>query len=192
MDLVTIRRAVKGARTHGAGFSLVEVLVASFLLVTVLLAIVPLFMRSIINNNAGNDYTQLSNHSKSEVEELFQLDFDNVRFDIPAGQTEAKSDEYWSRADKEWKTGVPTGGAIAPWYRETIVRQYDVSAVDGTATNFDFLTAKRLDGGTAAGSIHLKEIIITVRAGQNMLSPGGSQDALNPGRRIVVRTLKAK
>lgn len=169
-------------RGTGAGFSLVELLVASFLLVTVLLAIVPLFMRSIQNNSAGNDHSQISNYSKSQVEELFQLDFDHVRLDIPIGQTEVSTDEHWSRADHEWKAGLPASG-LAPWIRTTTVRQYNISSIDGDATSFDFAKTGALDGGASGGSVHLKEIIVVVRS---------NSGPLGPQRRIVLRTLKAK
>ena len=181
MDMVGTVRRTRSMKTS-AGFSLLELLVASFLLVTVLLAIVPLFMRSIQNNAAGNDHSQISNYSKSQVEELFQLDFDSPRLDIPAGQTEVSTDEHWSRADHEWKAGLPVSG-LSPWIRTTTVRQYNISAIDSDPTNFDFAKTGALDGGAGAGSVHLKEIIVSVRS---------NSGALGPSRRIVLRTLKAK
>jgi len=183
MDLVAARaRSSARSRSRGEGFSLVELLVASVLLVTVLLGIVPLFMRSIQNNSAGNDQSQLSNYSKSEVEELIQLDFDHPRLTIPAGQTEVSSSEYWSRQDKEWKLGAPPSGK-APWIRTTLVRQFNISGIDKDVTNFDFSKAVALDGGAALGSVHLKEIVVVVSS---------NPDSLGPSRRIVVRTFKAK
>jgi Tfp pilus assembly protein PilV len=178
----TTARHTNRSRRAGKGFSLVELLVASFLMVTVMLAIIPLFMRSIQNNSAGNDHSQVSNYSKSQIEEMFQLDFDHARLDIPAGQTEVATDEYWSRADHEWKPGLPASG-LAPWIRTTTVRQYNVSAIDGDPTNFDFPKSVALDGGAAAGGVHLKEVIVTVRT---------NSGPLGPSRRIVLRTLKAK
>jgi hypothetical protein len=157
-------------------------LVASFLLVTVLLAIVPLFVRSIQNNSAGNDYSQTSNYSKSQVEELFQLDFDDPRLVIPAGQTEVSTDEHWSRQDHEWKPGLPASG-LSPWIRTTTVRQYNIASVDGDATTFDLAKSGALDGGAGAGGVHLKEIVVSVRSNSTLLGPS---------RRIVLRTLKAK
>jgi len=183
VDMVgtTARRANRSIKAD-QGFSLIELLVASVMLVTVLLAIIPLFMRSIQNNSAGNDHTQISNYSKSQVEELFQLDFDNVRLDIPPGQTEVVTDEHWSRADKTWKPGLPASG-LSPWIRTTTVRQYNISAIDADVTNFDFPESSALDGGAAAGSVHLKEVIVVVRSNSGLLGPS---------RQIVLRTLKAK
>jgi len=183
MDMVgtTARHARRSTRTD-AGFSLIELLVASVMLVTVLLAIIPLFMRSIQNNTAGNVHTKISNYSKSQVEELFQLDFDHPRLDIPAGQTEVSIDEHWSRTDHEWKPGLPASG-LAPWIRTTTVRQYNISAIDRDVETFDFPKSSALDGGAAAASVHLKEIIVVVRS---------NSGPLGPTRRIVLRTLKAK
>lgn len=166
-----------------AGFSFVELLVASLILVMIVLGIIPLFMRSIINNTAGNDYTQLSNYSKSEVEEMFQLDFNNADLTIPSGQTEVSTDEYWDVDQKKWLPGTGSG-VYTPWIRTTTIRQYHTSATDQDPTTRDFLVGRALDGATLAEIVQLKEIQVTVR-GQR----GGP---LGPRRDIVLRTLKAK
>jgi hypothetical protein len=166
------------------GLSFVELLVASLILLIIILGIIPLFVRSIINNAGGNDYSRLSNYSKSQVEEMFQLDFNNAQFDIPAGNTEASSDEYWSVTEKKWKPGLVPGGETTPWTRNTLVRQYNITAANKTIDDFDFARSSALDGNAPAESVHLKEIIVTVRA------VGGS--TLGPRRDIVLRTLKAK
>ena len=63
------------------------------------------------------------------------------------------------------------------------MRQFGISAVDKDATNFDFGPAKALDGGVGDDAVHLKEIVVAVRS---------NSGPLGPGRRLVVRTLKAK
>jgi prepilin-type N-terminal cleavage/methylation domain-containing protein len=166
------------------GFSLVEMLVASMLLLVVVLGVIPLFVRSIISNSGGNDYTRLSNFSKSKVEELFQLDFSNAQLTIPAGQTETSIDEYWSEAEKKWKPGAAPAGVTPPWTRTTVIRQYNISAVDQTLDNFDFEKSEAVDGNTAAEAVHLKELIVTVQ--------GMRGGPLGPRRDLVLRTLKAK
>jgi competence protein ComGC len=168
----------------GTGFTLVEMLVASLLILVVILGVIPLFMRSIISNTGGNDYTQLSNFSKSEIEELFQLDFNSAGLTIPAGQTEVTVDEYWSQADKVWNPGTPPIGSSTLWTRTTTVRQYNISAVDQTLDNFDVEKSEALDGNAPANAVHLKEITTTVRSAR--------QGPLGPRRELTLRTLKAK
>lgn len=183
LEVVTeVRPRSSRAHRSTAGFSLLELLIASVLLVTVLLGIVPLFMRSIQNNTAGNDYSQLSNFSKSQVEELFQLDFDHPRLAIPSGQNEVSTEEHWSRQTGDWVAG-PAPSGLAPWTRTTTVRQFNISAIDRDGRTFDFLEAASLDGGVADEMVHLKEIVVAVRS---------NSGPLGPSRRIVVRTLKAK
>jgi prepilin-type N-terminal cleavage/methylation domain-containing protein len=182
MEVVAASRPGRGDRQ--SGFSLVEMLVASMLLLVVILGVVPLFVRSMISNTGGNEYTQLSNFSKSQVEELFQLDFNDARLTIPAGDTEVSVDEYWDETAKKWKSGPVPAGTNPPWTRNTVVRQYNVSAVDQTLENFDVEKAEALDGGVAATAVHLKEIVITVESTR--------RGPLGPGRELVLRTLKAK
>jgi prepilin-type N-terminal cleavage/methylation domain-containing protein len=179
-----VTRTREGRFGSSDGFTLIEVLVASMLFLTIILGIIPLLMRSMANNAGGNDYTRLSNFSKSEMEELFQLDFNSQRLAIPAGQTEASTDEYWSEALEDWVPGTVPSGQNTQWTRTTLVRQYNITAADKTVASFDFEQANALDGGTVADSVHLKEIIVTVRA--------EGSGPLGPERDIVLRVLKAK
>lgn len=177
-------RRSSGHTRQVQGFSLVELLVASMLMLVVVLGIVPLFMRSMMNNAGGNDYTRLSNFSKSQMEELFQLDFNNARLVIPAGQTEVSTDDYWSDTEKKWKPGTAPAGVNPQWTRTTVVRQFNITAVDQAIDSFDFEEGSALDGDASADTVHLKEILVTVRAER-----GGP---MGPERDIVLRTLKAK
>ena len=178
------RRSLSRAAASDRGFSLVEMLVAAMLMLVVMLGVIPLFTRSIISNSGGNDYTRLSNYSKSRIEEFFQLDFTNAQLTIPAGQTEITIDEYWSESEKKWKPGTAPTGVTPPWIRTTVVRQYNISAVDQTVDNFDFEKSEAVDGNTPAEAVHLKELVVTVQ--------GMRSGPLGPRRDLVLRTLKAK
>lgn len=169
--------------TAEQGISLVEMLVAFTILLISIIGILPMFMRSIMNNHAGNSYTRLSHSGRSQVEELFQLDFDDPRLQIPAGQTEASIEQYWSAEEEIWKDGVPPAGTY-PWTRRTTVRQYGIDAVDTTLSSLDFNHAGALDGGLVNEFVHLKEITVEV------MSQGAG--SLGPRRDLVLRTLKAK
>ena len=174
----------RAASSPASGFSLVEMLVASLLLIFIVLGIVPLFVRSMANNSGGNTFNQLNNFGKSQVEEIFQLDFDHPRLTIPAGETEVKIEDYWSAADKTWKAGPTPAGETALWLRTTTVRQFSVAAVDKVRKTLDFESASALGGGAAGSNVHLKEIIVEIR--------NASSGPLGPQRTLELRTLKAK
>ncbi len=166
------------------GFSLVEVMVASLILLVLILGVLPLFTRSMINNQAGNDYTKLSNHGKSRVEEFFQLRFDDPRLTIAGGGTEATFDDYWSISSEKWLPG-PAPAGDSEWNRTVTVRQFNLgTSIDKDTTTVDFQATAALDGGADAISVHLKEILVEVERAE-----GGP---LGPQRRIVLRTLKSK
>ena len=59
------------AGRHGAaGFSIIEALIAAAILLIIALGLLPLFSRSINDNVSGNDATQATNGSRTQIEEL--------------------------------------------------------------------------------------------------------------------------
>ncbi|HVR99963.1 MAG TPA: type II secretion system protein, partial [Thermoanaerobaculia bacterium] len=66
---------VNGSRRPAAGYSLVELLVASAIFLILMVGILPLFTTSIRTNLAGREATDTANYGRSRLEQLFQLEF---------------------------------------------------------------------------------------------------------------------
>jgi hypothetical protein len=169
------------------GVSIIEALVAAALLLLIITGVLPMFLRSMVNNVAGNESTLVSNFSKSQTEELFQLPFGSL--DVPAGQPElALPVESWAAGSPD-QTGDasegwwpdPAGKGIVRWQRQAVVRQYNVveALEDGLLT-----TAEALPGGTAPEFVHFKEIDVDVRGTREA-------GALEEPKKISVRLLKS-
>lgn len=166
-------------RSTGRGFTLLEVLVAAGLLLVVLVGLLPLFMRSIMENVEGRESTQVSNHGRSELEVFKQLRFNNPELDITTG-TETVVQQYWTMGDpdyvgdEQWVDTVPLG-EFGLWDRTTTIRQYGINGVidndlDGIIdqiigledADFDGYLDNPLTAGTTPGAIHLKEVDVAI------------------------------
>ena len=169
----TRRHATSGA----AGFSLIEGLIAAALFLAIAMGVLPLFTRSMINNEGGSDFTQISNAAKARAEELFELPFDSPILAINAG-TETIYEEYFSRRDEVWRPGTEadaTGdGDLALMRRTTTIRQFNVN---------DLTTP--LDNSAPPGSVQLREITVQARSTRTA-SP------LGPGKQTAVRVYKSQ
>jgi Tfp pilus assembly protein PilV len=167
---------MKPATKRGeCGFSVVEVLIAAAIFLIIAVGVLPLFIQSIRNNVAGRDATDISHVAKSRVEEMLQVPYNSLQ--IPAGSTESVVTDYWSRSAKAWKTGTPSP-SDALWLRTTRVRQFALSdlTADGVANT-------PLDGGTPAGQVHFKEIVVELRS--------ANANILSSGKTLTLRMLRA-
>lgn len=173
MDLELSRRPPVDARR---GFSLIEALVASLLLVVIVLALVPLFARSMQNTLAGREYSVASQHSRSRTDEYYQLPLTGEELVVPVGDGELVRPDWWDADDKLWTDAAPA--APPPWRRTTTVRQYNVN---------DLLVSGRLStplaGGTAAPQVHLREVIVEVESVREG-GPAGS------GKSVTLTTVR--
>lgn len=68
-------------RRHEAGVTLVELIIATFLLALILLAIAPLFITSVKSNYAANEYTSIHNIARDRLEQLMSLPFNDPKLD---------------------------------------------------------------------------------------------------------------
>lgn len=171
------------ARRPGAGFSLVEAILASLILLVVALGVLPLFTRAMASNFAGAEATSLSNMTSGRAEELYQLPFDHPELTVPVGSTERLVDECWTAEDGHWVAGtaaeVEADSKQVLWTRQTRIRQFNIN---------DLLTnaPTPLDGGTPPGSVHVKEIDVEVASART------DGIALGPNRALRVRLFKAQ
>lgn len=167
--------ALKRNRRGAEGFTLIEALIGLFFLLMIALGILPIFVRSSIENVAGKEATEVTNLGRSELEEFRQLPFDSANLTIDAG-TEKTFDEYYSAADHEWKPGMePSDGSDpARWTRSAVVRQYSAGALDDGELD----PSEALPAGTDPDFIHIKEIHITLdsnREGAGLGTSKGTQ-----------------
>lgn len=188
-------------QARSTGFSLIEVLIAMGMVVIALVGLLPLFMRSVVQNIEGRESTVAGNHGRSEMETFSELSFNNWELNIIAG-TERTSQMFYTngavdvRGDESWVATVP-GGEIAPWTRNTTIRQFGINGIvdsdlDGVIDQILGLEDDDFDGefdnpltvGTIPGAIHLKQLEVQIQ-GEKEWSRGG--DAAE----ITVETLKA-
>jgi Tfp pilus assembly protein PilV len=168
------------------GFTIIEGLVATAILLIVAIGIIPLFASSILNNSRGSDSTQASNFSKTSVENLLQMPFGNPALAVPAAGTQLKTDDWWKPGNNKindpsqgWQAGTPVAGTLNIWTRNTIIQQYglkDILDTGGLVTP--------LNGATQANFVQLKLITVNVQSSK----AGG---ILGVGERISLQTLKA-
>jgi Tfp pilus assembly protein PilV len=173
------RRDGRGA---AGGFSLVEALLASVILMIVALGVLPLFSRAMVSNLAGSESTSLSSMAMERAEEFYQYPFNSSRLTIPGGSTEVFFDEVWTEQDGRWIDGTVAAAESADktvlWTRRTRVRQFGINDVLGGAPT-------PLDGNASTGSVHVKEIEVLVASARL------SSVALGPTKDLRVRLFKA-
>jgi len=153
------------ARRREAGFSLVEVLIASVLLLFILIGVLPLFSRSMMNNIQGNDASNLSNAAVESFETLFTVPFNNDLVSLPVGQTLVERQQFYSLKTNQWLTAIPSGDQ-AQYQRTLRLRQYSFADVaeDGT---FD----SPLDGGAEPGNIQFKAFELEIANNRTVGAP---------------------
>jgi type II secretory pathway pseudopilin PulG len=162
-----------------AGFSMIEALIAAAILLIIALGLIPLFTRSILDNNSGNDATQATNHGKTRLEDLIQLPFNHQRLEVPAGAQVGQSVETWTTGalnqtgdpNERWWDGTapPAGSGEALWTRTTRVRQFSVNDLD------DGVLDNPQPGGTQPIFVQLKEVEVQLENGKRGTLLGGNQ-----------------
>jgi Tfp pilus assembly protein PilV len=159
------------------GLSMIEVMLAAVMFLTVALGIVPMFTQSMVSNTSGNDSTKASNFARARTEELMQLPFNHLDLTIEADA--AKSVEEYYSADGRWLP-YPIPAELTPeWSRLTIIRQYNVDALDDDLVEI----AEALPAGTDPSFIHLKEIQVEVEQVGGLFS--------SSAKTVTVRTLRS-
>lgn len=185
-----------------AGFSLVEALVATGILLMIAIGVIPLFASSILNNTRGSDSTLSTNYSRTQVENLLQLPFNSPSLTVPAASSQAETDEWWAPgatgaindSAEGWQDAALTpkpAATVSPWTRKTTVAQFSVSALaDG---RLDPKTEAE-DGSTPANNVHLKVVAVEVDSAKGAVAAQDSSKfgaALGGGETITIQTVKA-
>lgn len=164
-------------RRRTAGFSLIEVLISSLLLMVIALGVLPIFVQAAASNEAGRDLTMVSNFAKSRAEVYSQCAFNSAALTVTAG-TQQVVDEYYSAAGKAWKSGTSAtadaAGDTALWTRTTTVRQFNVADLTNP-----------LPASSPPETVHLKEITVDVQG----ISRTGLMGA---AKRATVRVLRSQ
>lgn len=174
-------------RRQPAGFTLIEVLLAMAILATILLGLLPLFTRAMADNAAGQEAGQQANLGRSQLEEMLQLPFNHLRLEVQAG-TESTAQRFYAsgteaEGDEAWTPTADPPGETVYWRRDTTVRQYSVLGVQDTDgdgvvdvirgiedADRDGLLDNPLPAGALPGSIHVKEVDVTL---QSLRADGG-------------------
>jgi Tfp pilus assembly protein PilV len=164
-------------KPRASGFSLIEVLISSLLLMVIALGVLPVFIHGASSNEAGREFTMVSNFAKSRAEEYSQSAFNSAALTVTAG-TQLVVDEYYSFAQKTWLPGTSAAataaGDTALWTRTTTVRQFNIADLTNP-----------LPAGSPPETVHLKEITVDV---QGITRTGLSGAA----KRATVRVLRSQ
>jgi hypothetical protein len=178
-----------------AGFSLIEMMIAAALLMFIALGLIPLFVRSIRDNETGGDFTAGSNGSKSGLEVSAQIDILHSKvLEVPVGQTEVVVRDSWAQGDPNrigdaeegtWWPEAPSDKGRILWTREMTTHEYSMG--DLNKQNRDYtLTPEEREIGTGGGPntfAQLKEVEIVMESASDNALLGG-------GRRVSFRSLK--
>ena len=177
-------------RRGEAGFSIIEALIAAAILLIIALGLLPVFSRSINDNVTGNDATQATNGSRTELEELLQMPFNNQRMVVASGATKTETKDLYTRAKADpsagayeigdategWTTDASGRGPVL-WNRTTTVQQYGITDLN------DGKLDTPLDGSTQANFVHLKQIQVLIE--------NPKKDLFGNGQGITLTVIKA-
>jgi len=178
MELSGVRG--RGLTGRERGLSLIEAVIAAGLLLVIAVGIIPLFTQAMSSNQSGADSTSVSNMARSQVEELYQLPFNNVRLTLTGG-TELVISSYYSLATRKWYDGEAPVGDPALWTRTATIRQYSVNSLDDGLLE----PTEALEADALPGQVHFKEIEVAA-LGTRQAGP------LGPSRHITLRMLKSQ
>lgn len=139
------------------GFSVIEVLIASALLLLIAVGVLPLFAQALINNVAGSDATQTSNATVTNSEASSQLRFNTGEISWTTGTTQLDwAPAYLMVSGSQWLPSYPSTDAVR-LTRDTTVRQYQITDIEAQGR-----LVTPLPGNAIPGVVHLKEVEVRV------------------------------
>lgn len=148
-----------------SGFSLVEVLIASVLLLMIALGIIPLFVRAVGMNQEGRSASMVAAAASSEVERLKAAAFNSPVMTIPAGEDEILFEQWQSEARGEWideGTWIPGDGFA--FHMTTRIRQFSLFSLGDNQLDEAELISGDV-GFSDPALVQLKEIVVHVESG---------------------------
>lgn len=147
------------------GFSLIEMLVASFLLLLVVVGLVPLFVQSIKSNETAEETSDLLRAAQLQMEGLIQLPFNDSALEVQKGDRHGTT-KHSIPATSAYKLAVEDVAPDPSKYRnqpvdsEVTIRYFNIAAIDdGVLDENDALAS---DPG-ASNLVHFKQIVMEVR-----------------------------
>lgn len=189
------RRMTDSQTARDAGFSLVEALIASALVLMITLGVMPLFTNAVVQNVSGKESTISANYSRSTTEELIALPLDRELLRPPVGQTSQQvcyDYEPGTGPGKGWEVvtcGAPVVGQPT-WARTLLVQQYNIGEIYDGDTAAGIPTFKNPKVGYAPTntredlSTHVRELMVITEGQRTEDSP------LGKGRRVDMVSLR--
>ncbi len=147
---------------------MIEVMIASAILLIVSIGVLPLFTRSITNNVQGRLATEAVNDARSELERLMQLDFNSPELTLPDGQPTLERKEYWDQNSHRWLDGTSIPDDQNETLRTVRIRQFNKDAFLDRRVD----DAEALPGGSPVGQVQIKEIVVRVMSASQLDAPG--------------------
>ena len=177
--------------------SLLEVLIATAVMLVIALSILPLLLRSLANNHRGAEATQVSAFATAQLDELLQMPFDKGSLVIGDGVSEkawverqllsaaVETPQLIAQTPNErWQTDDATAGEVVQWERSVQIQQFSLSDIEADPVSGISSLDTPLTGNTAAELVHLKQVEVRVRGGREAGALGAGQD-------LTIRVLKA-
>lgn len=188
-----------------AGFSLVEGLIATALLLVIAVSVLPIFMRALDSNLSGGRSSQLSTFVHADIEAVNQEPVDQDAWEVGGTGTGvlALGEDFWDigpplpnlyLGDEQWVDTEldATGPSSLMWSREIEIRKYslaDIQVLIGTDPTTGLVTSGVSpllfdDPLTDDTEAHLAEFRVTIKEKRDAL-PAAS------GKRITVGHFRA-
>ena len=143
-------------RIREAGFSLIEMLIASFMLLLVVLGLVPLIAQSIRSNETAEETSDLVRAAQLEMEGLVQLPFNHSALTVASGESMTSTAAIFPTVSYELDDPLHTQNH--PVDSTVTIRHFNIAAIDdGVLDENDALEA-----GMPANLVHFKQIVLEV------------------------------
>jgi hypothetical protein len=142
-----------------AGFSLLETLIASVLLLMVVIGVLPLFSRSMLNNAQGNDASKQVNATRDIADELLELPFNNQQLLLGVGDADLVTTEFLLLEGDRWVPDMtPFPNDEAHFTRTTTIEQFNAADLLDDDIEVGGTLDTPLVGGTSDNQIQIKRI----------------------------------